>query len=205
MIIPSILKPPVSNTLVLKRLVLQPLLHKSTPAHGARNRVSRALFMSVGLLSLTACISTSSIDVPTQEPAEIEDRAVVDGTALPLPEEPRINAETIDEPGRASPVVSRLMASASQQQQRGEWDGAASSLERALRIEPRNASLWSKLAEVKFEQRDWSAAIQLAAKSNTLSGSNEQLRRRNWYLMANAHEALGNTDAASKFREKLNY
>ncbi len=155
------------------------------------------------LAPLSACISTSSIDVPTQEPAVVEDRAVVDGNALPLPEDPKISVETIDEPGRASPVVTKLMASARRQQQGGQWDAAASSLERALRIEPRNPNLWSSLAEIKFEQRDWQAAIQLAAKSNTLSGLNEPLRRRNWYLMANAHDALGNIEAADKFREKL--
>lgn len=160
-------------------------------------------FGSILMLSLTACISTSSIDVPTQEPAKVEDRAVVDGHALPLPEDRTLSAETVNEPDRASPVVSKLMASARQQQQGGQWDTAASSLERALRIEPRNPTLWSRLAEIKFEQRDWQAAIQLAAKSNTLSGPNEQLRRRNWYLMANSHDALGNIDAAAKFRQKL--
>ena len=141
--------------------------------------------------------------MPTQEPAVIEDRTVIDGTALPLPNEPRIGIEDVDEPNRVSPVVSKLMASARQQRQSGEWDAASGSLERALRIEPRNAALWASLAEVKFEQRDWRSAIQLAAKSNTLSAGNEQLRRRNWYLMANAHDALGNREAATKFRLKL--
>lgn len=152
---------------------------------------------------LSACISTSSIDVPTQDPALIEDRAIINGEALPLPEEPSLSVEPAGGPSEVSPVVSKLMASAQQQRRAGQWDSASSSLERALRIEPRNASLWSSLAEVKYDQRDWQGAIQLAARSNTLSGNQEQLRRRNWYLMANAYEALGNVEAAEKFRVKL--
>jgi len=84
------------------------------------------------LLSLSACISTSSIDVPTQEPAVIEDRAVVDGKALPLPDEPLLSAESVGEAERVSPVVARLMASAQRQRKAGEWDDASGSLERAL-------------------------------------------------------------------------
>jgi hypothetical protein len=60
------------------------------------------------------------------------------------------------------------------------------------------------LAEIKFEQSDWRGAIQVAAKSNTLSGEDASLRRRNWYLMANSHEALGDFAAAQRFRDKLN-
>lgn len=153
---------------------------------------------------LAGCISTSSIDVPTQDPAIVEDRAVVDGEALPLPNEPTLSVETMEDSVTVSPVVSRLMASAQQQKRARDWDGAAGSLERALRIEPRNASLWSSLAEIKFEQSDWRGAIQVAAKSNTLSGEDASLRRRNWYLMANSHEALGDFAAAQRFRDKLN-
>ncbi len=152
---------------------------------------------------LSACIATSSIDVQTQDPAEIEDRAVVDGKALPLPDEPVISAESVGETERTSPVVARLLATAQRERKRGKWDAASGSLERALRIEPRNANLWASLAEVKYDQQDWRGAIQLAARSNTLSGSNAQLRRRNWLLMANAHKKLGNTEAASKFMSKL--
>ena len=169
----------------------------------SNNQALKTLTASVLFLSLTACISTSSIDVPTQEPVVVEERTVIDGRALPLPDEPLLNAETVDEPNRASPVVSRLIASAQRQRQTGEWDAASGSLERALRIEPRNARLWGNLAEIKFDQRDWSNAIQLAAKSNTLSGEDAELRRRNWYLMANAYDALGDAEAAARFREKL--
>ncbi|WP_353411886.1 tetratricopeptide repeat protein [Arenicella sp. 4NH20-0111] len=171
--------------------------------HSTLKRTRFAVLILGGAM-LTGCISASSIDVPTQEPAVIEDRAVVDGEALPLPDEPRLNVETLDDNRAISPVVSRLLASAQQLKRAKDWDGASGALERALRIEPRNASLWASLAEIKFEQKEWKGALQLAAKSNALSGGDATLRRRNWYLMANAHEALGDFASAQRFRDKLN-
>ncbi len=103
-----------------------------------------------------------------------------------------------------SPVVRKLLATAGNQRRVGDWGGAASSLERALRIEPRNGRLWSKLAQIRYDQKAWNKAIQLAAKSNTLSGGNNDLLRENWVLMANAYDALGKTSAAKRYRAKLN-
>lgn len=154
----------------------------------------------VAVLSfLTACSSTRDLTPP----ATVEDRAVVDGEALPLPEDDVIQAESMGHTQGMSPVVKRLVSAAQQQRSQQDWDGAADSLERALRIEPRNALLWAKLADVRFAQQAWRQAIQLAAKSNTLAGADQTLRRQNWYLMANAYDALGDQTSAMKYRTKL--
>lgn len=151
---------------------------------------------------ISACVSKGS-NGPDTSDIVIDDRAIVDGVALPLPERPALKVETFKESRKASPVVSRLLASAKQQSQKQQWGAASDSLERALRIEPRNASLWAAFAELKYEQQDWRGAIQLAAKSNTLSGDDTSLRRRNWHLMANSYEALGDDATAQQFRYKL--
>ncbi len=103
----------------------------------------------------------------------------------------------------ASPVVMKLMVSANTQKSNGDLDAAANSLERALRIEPRNALLWSRLAEVRYAQQDWLQSVQLAAKSNTLAGGSTTLRRQNWYLMANAYDSIGDLASAQRYRDKL--
>jgi tetratricopeptide (TPR) repeat protein len=133
----------------------------------------------------------------------VEDRVVIDGDVLPLPDEPSISAEPLPPGQSMSAVVQRLLATADQQTRADDIDGAANSLERALRIEPRNAILWNRLADIRFTQRDWQQAIQLAAKSNTLAASDRGLRRQNWYLMATAYDELGDTQSAQKFRDKL--
>jgi len=155
------------------------------------------------VLSLSACISTSTIDVPSQDPVGVEDRAVVNGQALPLPDQNVFTAEPLtgDEP--MSPVVTKLVAIAGDQRRVGNWASAASSLERALRIEPRNGRLWSWLAQVRYDQKAWQKAVQLAAKSNTLSGGNFNLLRQNWVLMANSYDALGDSVSAERYRSKL--
>ncbi len=154
-------------------------------------------------LCLSACISTSTIDVPSQEPVDVEDRAIVDGKALPLPEDSIVKAEPLSDDKPMTPVVKKLVATSGDQRRVGNWAGAASSLERALRIEPRNGALWSRLAQVRYDQRAWKKAIQLAAKSNTLSGGNTNLLRQNWVLMANSYDELGDSAAAERYRAKL--
>ena len=155
-------------------------------------------------LSLSACISTSTIDVPSQDPVDVEDRAIVDGKALPLPDDGVIVAEPLSGEKPMSAVVKRLVATSGDQRRVGNWAAAAGSLERALRIEPRNGRLWSRLAQVRYDQKSWKKAIQLAAKSNTLSGGNSNLLRQNWVLMANSYDALGNSSSADRYRAKLN-
>ncbi len=147
--------------------------------------------------------TTPRSQAPVAKPAEVEERAVVGGEALPLPEQRDISVKPLPGQRSESPVVKRLLASADTQQRSGDVDGAANSLERALRIEPRNALLWSRLANVRFTQKDWRQAVQLAAKSNTLAANNRNLRRQNWNLMASAYDALGDEASAQKFREKL--
>lgn len=152
---------------------------------------------------LSACINTATIDVHTQEPAVVEERGVINEDGTALPDDSSIVVEPLPNTQPLSPVAAKLVDSARTQQREGRWDEAAGSLERALRIEPRNARLWSQLAEVRFEQRSWQQAIQMAAKSNTLAAQDQQVRRRNWYLMAEAYNSLGDQASAQRYRDKL--
>ncbi len=166
-------------------------------------QVSRLIIATAVMSLLSACINTSTIDVVTQEPAEVEDRAVVDGEALPLPEENSLKTEPLGNGQGMSPVASRLLASAISSKAVGDFDSAAGNLERALRIEPENAVLWSQLADIRYSQSAYQQAVQLAAKSNTLAAGDQSLRRQNWVLMANAYAASGDEAAAQRYRDKL--
>ncbi len=78
-----------------------------------------------------------------------------------------------------SPAARELATSASAAMARGDLTGSAATLERALRIEPNNAGLWSRLAEVRLLQGDTAQAEQLALKANGLAGTDAALRSRN--------------------------
>ena len=175
-----------------------------------------ALLMLPVLLS--ACVSNTVVenkpaDVdersvfvgPVKPELPIQDRVIVDGEVLPLPEERTISSQALPSKRPVSLVVKNLTRKAQDQSKAGDYDAAANSLERGLRIEPRNPNLWNQLADVRYLQQEWNKAIQLAAKSNTLAGSDQALRRENWYLMANAHKALGNFETEQKYRDKLRY
>ncbi len=78
----------------------------------------------------------------------------------------------------------------------GRLANAAASLERALRIEPRNPRLWQELARVRLKQGDYAQAESTAARSNSWAGSDNALRAENWRLIAQAREARGDAEGA---------
>jgi len=68
---------------------------------------------------------------------------------------------------------------------------AAASLERALRIEPRNPRLWNELAQVRLRQGQYAQAESLAARSNSWAGNDSALRADNARIIAEAREISG--------------
>jgi tetratricopeptide (TPR) repeat protein len=100
-------------------------------------------------------------------------------------------------PGHAeSPAIASLMDSARADNAAGRLANAAASLERALRIEPRNPRLWQELSRVRLSQRDYVQAESCAARSNSWAGGDALLIGDNWRLIAQAREARGDADGA---------
>jgi tetratricopeptide (TPR) repeat protein len=98
----------------------------------------------------------------------------------------------------SGPAVIALLTEADRYAKAGRGDQAAASLERALRIEPRNAMLWHRLSVIRLQQGQWDQAITLARKSNTLSGQDYKLQSGNWEVIARGYEALGQGEKAKK-------
>ena len=101
-------------------------------------------------------------------------------------------------------AASSLMSKAEQQQQTGDLAGAASTLERALRIEPRNALLWNRLANVRLEQQRYALASELASKSNAFAGSDNALKSNNWLIISSSRQASGDYAGAESARRRAN-
>lgn len=106
---------------------------------------------------------------------------------------PSIPESTRAQPNRAVQV---LMRRAQDQQATGDLAGAAATLERALRIDPHNALLWNRLAHVREAQHQYGLASDLAQKSNTLAGSDNDLKQENWLLIARVRHAVGDSAGA---------
>ena len=73
----------------------------------------------------------------------------------------------------------------------GRLSNAAASLERALRIEPRNPRLWQELARVRLQQGQYAQAESLAARSNAWAGGDTALRAENARIISEARELSG--------------
>ena len=101
-----------------------------------------------------------------------------------------------------SPVLRRLLAKAETSRAQQNWTQSEVYLERALRIEPKNALVWHRMALVKLQQSKNNQAIQFASKSNTLARSDGGLKRRNWSVIAEANTALNRPVKADKARRK---
>ncbi|MEO5703211.1 MAG: tetratricopeptide repeat protein [Gammaproteobacteria bacterium] len=86
-------------------------------------------------------------------------------------------------------AVVALLDSANKQSRSGKLDGAAAALERALRIDPRNAEIWHRLASVRLQQGQFGLASSLAAKSTNLAGNDAELVESNRAIMDQAKRA----------------
>lgn len=93
-------------------------------------------------------------------------------------------------------TVVALSETAHRQAAVGDIARARSTLERALRIDPRNASLWNELAHLYYRDEMFNKAANTAAKSNSLAGSDSNLRYDNWRLIARAREKTGDKNGA---------
>ena len=95
-------------------------------------------------------------------------------------------------------AVVALLDSADRYVKAGQLDQAGASLERALRIEPRNAGIWHDLAQIRLHQGQYQQVESLASKSNNLASGNNALQARNWKLIAAARKAAGNPSGAQQ-------
>jgi predicted Zn-dependent protease len=80
----------------------------------------------------------------------------------------------------------------------GQREAAGASLERALRIEPRNPWLWLELAQVRLAQGEYAQAITLARKSNSFAGRQLRVQAANWQVIGQARVAQGDSAEAEQ-------
>ncbi len=129
------------------------------------------------------------VPAPVPAPAPLPDPGSrVKRDFVPVPEE-----------GKAAGT---LLAGARQSVRSGQFSQAEMMLERALRLEPRNARLWHEMAQVKYGQKDYGQVVQFCIKSNSLAGRDYGLIQQNWLLMEKAYIESGQPEKAKQARIK---
>lgn len=158
---------------------------------------------------LQGCSSTASrehtppvVEKGRQAPVQRPDSR----TGVPVQTQPYLHPPL---PSQDAPVVRSqptavvaLLDQAEQQANAGELEPAAASLERAIRIDPRNPVLWYHLATVRLSQGEASQAEQLAVKSNSLAAGNRTQQARNWRLIAQARREQNDTRGAAAAEQR---
>ncbi len=153
--------------------------------------------------------------VPEPEP-EIEPEAKPqpkpESKAQPVVEQPQPAPQAVEEATNApfqplesfsplSPAVGSLVLAANEESQKGNVDSATTTLERASRIEPRNATLYYKLALVKLKSKPGQAE-DLAKKAALLAANDTALKKHSWLLVAKAREMQKDFEGAKEARAK---
>ncbi len=154
--------------------------------------------IAVFFVLLSACSTAPQRSLPPVVDGSAS-RPAIPGDRVPGPVEAPTPAPT-PAPATAGAVIA-LLDRADSYRASGDTSNEAATIERALRIEPNNARLWSRLATTRLEQGQARQAEQLALKSNALSAGDARLQAQNWRLVARARWAL-NDNAGARAAEK---
>ena len=127
-------------------------------------------------------------------PQPLPDTAVEDQSIELEPE--ALPAQPVELSSSSSPAVVALLNDADKFAITGKNQEAVASIERAIRIEPKNPVLWHKLGKVRLQEGKWDQAIAMAKKSNVLAAGNRLLQSENWMIIAKASEGKGDTAGA---------
>ncbi|KAF0193091.1 MAG: hypothetical protein FD165_194 [Gammaproteobacteria bacterium] len=150
--------------------------------------------MSVLISGCAAIPLSQSPSVPERFPP-VEERSQADvpvedrGPAVaPAPE-----VSALQPPG---PAVVALLDDAAARERQGDYDTSIAVLERAVRIEPRNALVWHRLARVNLQHGNAAQAEAMAKKSTQFAGNDQRLLAANWRLIASARRQRGDLKGA---------
>ena len=184
------------------------------PSSGSQKRAKSPGAASKGVVKTQPLKDSSAIkseplappaDLLPEEPTPTEP-ATLEALEPSLPTPPAASELTPFQPIEStvplSPVVGALVSAANQNSKAGDLDSAAASIERAIRIEPRNATLFYKLALLRLQQSKPRLAEDLAKKSALLASTNSTLKRHCWLLIAHAREIQQDFAGAKEARAK---
>lgn len=137
-------------------------------------------YLYIGLLSLllTACATSSQSTMDTNDGDHVMN-------------------DRITPPETTNKAALSLLANSRAAALEGNLGKAEAYLERALRIDSKNAVLWHYMAKLRLNQGLLEQAAGLAAKSNSLDKTqNKLLQSDNWRIIAHARHQSGDIAGA---------
>ena len=124
-------------------------------------------------------------------------RTAVYDESEPVPTPPLMQgSESTQQAEVPAASVMALLAEAEADLDAGRLVESGATLERALRIAPKDPVLWQRLAEVRLQQGEAQQAEAMAKKSNSLVTFDTTLVYTNWQLIADARRLRGDEEGA---------
>lgn len=90
----------------------------------------------------------------------------------------------------ADPVTAELLAQAGRALARGDRGAARSTLERAIKLKPRDPAAWIELAELNHAEGEFEQAIVVAQRARNLAGTDQSYLARIDLVLARARARL---------------
>lgn len=146
--------------------------------HRPMTLIRLPLVLPLVLVALAGC---ASLDEPPVE--RMPDSAM----ALPGETLPDGSVRVDTEDAR----IAQLWSAAEDAVLSGQDEQALTHLFSALEIEPQNAMLWSRAAELQLDNDEAAIAETFAVKSNAFAGDNRGLQYRNWLIIEHARTMRG--------------
>ena len=139
---------------------------------------------------------------PADIPAPAPNAAPATPAGVATAPAPKFVIEDAAVPSGTSPAVIALVSESDRDRNGGDLDAAVVVMERALRIDSRNPTLTYKLAQLRIKQNKPQLAEELAGKAALLAGSDLDLKRKSWLLIAEARQMQQNTQGAKEAKAK---
>ncbi len=151
------------------------------------NQMTKSRIRLYLLVSITmGAAGCSNIPIQTTQPAQpqpIQSQPAQTQPAQPIQPIQPIQPAQPAQPAQRSAVSVQLLTQAETLQQSGNLSGAIAQVERAVRIEPRNAYAWYRLATLQLAAGDLNRAEQFARRSNQYAAGNRELIEANQKVM----------------------
>ena len=163
----------------------------------------RSTLLLLAAVAITGCTVPAPYrtpsPAPTPAPAPAPESRPPTQTE-PVPEQPPIQESEPLPPVVREPVLSpasrALVGQAQSQLSSKNFAVAASSIERALRIEPSNPLLWIELGKVRQAEGNYSQAENMARKAVSMAVNAPRAQAAAWRLIAESYRARGKNSEA---------
>lgn len=159
-------------------------------------RLSAVAWIALPAILLGACAVPSPYESPSprqpsetpeqeQPPVETRPGEPPSTTPQPEPTPPAVREPTLGAASRA------LVSQAQTQMATKNYPVAASSIERALRIEPDNPLLWIELGKVRLAEGNYVQAENMGRKAVAMAVNAPRAQSSAWRLIADSYRARG--------------